>query len=67
MSKNCTGCMALMRPLFSGVCCLGIRTGTTIAHGVRVRHPLSTCAKPATSARLAEEMETFIRLRRDEV
>jgi len=66
MSRNCTGCMALIRPISSGVCCLGIRTSTTVANGIKVRHPLSTCSKPVTSAQLAEELETYIKLRRDD-
>ena len=61
---TCTGCPALRYPVQSGMCALGVRTGTTINHGLRVRHPLSTCQQPRTDAELTERMGIIARERR---
>lgn len=61
---TCTGCPSLRYPVTSGVCALGIRTGTTVAAGVRTRHPLATCKRPRTDAELTERMGIIARERR---
>jgi len=66
MSTNCTGCPALLFPLSGGVCIAGIRTGTSVQGGVRIRHPLTTCKKPRTSGELANRIELLNIEKREE-
>jgi len=66
MMSNCTGCHALLFPLSGGVCIAGIRTGTTVQNGRRIRHPMTTCSKPRTSGELANRIELLEIERREE-